>query len=88
MGAEAFDAMSEDDLATEKVMRSMRGMEGAPGMDVYDRDDISEMAGLGDDELEHESPRRTTAKRGSKGFLGYIAQKAESLWGSVKSLFG
>ncbi|XP_020976454.1 uncharacterized protein LOC107636055 isoform X2 [Arachis ipaensis] len=51
---EAFVAKSDKEAEMEKLLKSMEGMPGAPGMKMYSRDDLMNMKNLGDEDAEDE----------------------------------
>ncbi|XLU53078.1 hypothetical protein S245_047726, partial [Arachis hypogaea] len=74
---EAFVAKSDKEAEMEKLLKSMEGMPGAPGMKMYSRDDLMNMKNLGDEDAEDEDEDEDDGDAAFPGKLGKVLREKE-----------
>ncbi|KAF7851459.1 hypothetical protein BT93_L3884 [Corymbia citriodora subsp. variegata] len=79
---EAFMPKPAKDAEMEKIMRSMEGMPGAPGMKMYSRDELMNMKNLGEEDDDEEEDEDEDAHFPSK--LGKVLREKEGRKGDWK----
>ncbi|XP_019447990.1 PREDICTED: nucleophosmin isoform X2 [Lupinus angustifolius] len=82
---EPFVAKSDKEAEMEKILKSMEGMPGAPGMKMYSRDELMNMKNFGDEDADDEDEDDDDeADLPSK--LGKVLREKESRKGDWKQV--